>query len=65
MKKERLIEIAGRLIGTLSETLGECDESLYDILTEGVGMSDSELKEFGIDDEGNFIDEEDEDEDFF
>lgn len=60
MKKERLMEIAGRLIGALSETLNECDESLYDILTEGVGMSDSELKEFGIDDEGNFVGEEEE-----
>lgn len=65
MKKERLMEIAGRLIDTLSEILNECDESLYDILTESVGMSDSELKEFGIDDEGNFIDEDEEEEEFF
>lgn len=64
MEKERLMEIAGRLIDTLSEILNECDESLYDILTENVGMSDSELKEFGIDDEGNFIDE-DEEKSFF
>ena len=51
-------DIASRLIGELANRINKFDGDIYEVLSEIIGMSDDEMNEFGINEDGFIWDEE-------
>lgn len=54
----RMKDIASRLIGELANRINKFDGDIYEVLSEIIGMSDDEMNELGINEDGFIWDEE-------